>query len=178
MIPFRYIATTTAALCFLTACDVPASNTNASSATRTIGFAQDAPEGAASGTCWGKTISPAIIETVNREVLLQPAQISSDGRIQQPAVYKKEDRQEIIKPRQETWFETVCPTLLTEEFVASLQRALNARGAYRGQITGLLDDKTRRSIRKLQLDSGFDSGILTVDAARTLGLVAVPRTTP
>lgn len=174
MIPFRPLILSSTMLCFLCGCD--AVTPSRSSTTQTIGFAQDAPQGAASGTCWGKTISAAIIETVNREVLLQPAQVSTDGRIQQPAVYKKEDRQEIIQPRRETWYETVCPTLLTEEFVASLQRALSVRGSYRGQITGLLDDKTRRSIRKFQIDSGFDSGILTVDAARTLGLIAVERT--
>ena len=160
----------------LSACDMENLGTSANQATQTIGFAQDAPKGAASGTCWGKTISPAIIETTNRDILLQPAQVSSDGRIQQPAVYKKEAIQEIIRPRRETWFETVCTNLLTEDFVASLQRALSARGGYRGDITGLMDDRTRRAIRKIQLGSAFDSGNLTVASARKLGLVAVPRT--
>lgn len=164
-----------AALCAVSACEIQNLGTSASHSTQTIGFAQDAPAGAAPDTCWGKTVSPAVIETVNREVLLNPAQVSSDGRIQKPAIYKKEDIQQIVRPRRDTWFETVCPNFLTEDFVASLQRALSARGSYRGDATGLMDDKTRRAIRKFQLGGGFDSGNLTVASARTLGLVAVPR---
>lgn len=167
--------TAATALCVLAACDVSNLGSGRPGALQTIGFAQDAPAGAAPNTCWGKTISPAIIESVSREVLLQPAQVSSDGRIQKPAVYKKEDVLDIVQPRRETWFETVCPRLLTEEFVASLQRALSARGGYRGDVTGLMDDRTRRAIRKFQLGGGFDSGNLTVDSARVLGLVVVPR---
>jgi hypothetical protein len=40
-----------------------------------------------------------------------------------------------------------------------------------------MDDRTRRAIRKFQLGGGFDSGNLTVESARTLGLVVVPRDT-
>ena len=165
------------ALCVLAGCETTSIGSGRPGALQTIGFAQDAPADAAPGTCWGKTISPAIIETVTREILLRPAKISSDGRVQHPAEYRKEDVQEIVQPRRETWFETVCPTLLTEEFVASLQRALSVRGGYRGDITGLMDDRTRRAIRKFQLGGGFESGNLTVASARTLGLVAVPRPT-
>jgi hypothetical protein len=167
----------TAALFLLIGCDATNLGSGRPGGIQTIGFAQDAPADAAAGTCWGKTISPAIIETVTREVLLKPAQVSSDGRVQQPAVYKKEDVLDIVQPRRETWFETVCPRLLTEGFVASLQRALAARGGYRGNVTGLMDDRTRRAIRKFQLGGGFDSGNLTVESARTLGLVVVPRDT-
>ena len=160
------------ALCTLVGCDMPNIGTSSPRSLQIIGFA---PDGSAADTCWGKTISPAIIETVRCEVLLQPAQVSTDGRIQQPAVYKKEDVQEIVQQRAETWYETVCPNLMTDDFVASLQRALSLRGAYRGKVTGLMDDKTRRAIRKFQ-QGGFESGNLTVASARVLGLVAVPRT--
>ena len=164
-----------AVLCAVAACEMQGSGTSASHSAQTIGFAQDAPDGAAAGTCWGKTVSPAVIETINRETLISPAQVSSDGRIQVPAVYKKEDIQQIVRPRRDTWFETVCPNLLTEAFVASLQRALSVRGTYRGDATGLMDNQTRRAIRKFQLGGEFDSGNLTVASARSLGLVAVPR---
>jgi len=163
------------AVAALSACEIPTTGGTNPNSIQTIGFAPDAPAGAAPGTCWGKTIAPAIIETVSREVLIEPAQVSPDGRIQQPAVYKKEDQLNIIRPRAENWFETVCPTLLTEEFVASLQRALSVRGTFRGQATGLMDDRTRKAIRKFQEGDGFDSGNLTVKAARELGLVSVPR---
>jgi peptidoglycan hydrolase-like protein with peptidoglycan-binding domain len=64
---------------------------------------------------------------------------------------------------------------MTNDFVANLQRALSIRRTYRSKVTGLMDDKTRRAIRKFQQGS-FESGNLTVASARVLGLVAVPRT--
>lgn len=170
-----HLSVLAAAVFVVSACEMPPSGSNAPKSVQTIGFATDAPEGAAVGTCWGKTISPAVIETVTREVLLKPAQTTASGLIQMPAVYKKEDIQQIVRPRQDTWFETVCPNLLTEDFVASLQRSLSLRGNYMGEVTGLMDDRTRRAIQKFQLGGGFDSGNLTVASARTLGLVAVPR---
>ena len=84
------------ALCTLVGCDMPNIGPSSPRSLQIIGFA---PDGSAADTCWGKTISPAIIETVRCEVLLQPAQVSTDGRIQQPAVYKKEDLQEIVQQR-------------------------------------------------------------------------------
>jgi hypothetical protein len=162
------------AISSISACEISQTGAAAHS-TQTRDLAQDAPDGAVPGTCWGKTISPAIIETVTREVLLKPAQSSADGLIQKPAVYRKKDQQEIVKPRQETWFETVCPSLLTPDFVLSLQRSLSLRGAYKGNISGVMDEQTRQAIRKFQLSDGFDSGNLTVATARVLGLVIVSR---
>jgi hypothetical protein len=160
----------------LTACDMPPLGPGGTTKQGKFQIAQDAPEGAATGTCWGKTETAAIIETVTREVLVQPAQVSSDGRIQQPAIYKKQARQEIVQEREVNWTQIVCITQLTEDFTASLQRALDARGFYRGPVTGLMDNRTRNGIRKFQAVDGFENGILTVAAARKLGLIAVPRT--
>ena len=135
------------------------------------------PPGAAPGTCWGKTVSPAVVETVTRKVLLQPAQISSDGRVQAPPIYKDETRQEVVKPRRDTWYEIPCAADLTPEFVASLQRALAARGYYRGPATGEMDNATKTAIQRYQRDEGLNSKTLSVAAARKLGLIAVVQPT-
>lgn len=136
------------------------------------------PPGADPEACWGKTVSPATIETVSQKVLVQPAQISSDGRIQAPPVYRDETRQEVVVPRREQWFEVPCAQDLTPEFVSSVQRALQARNYYLGPITGNLDMRTRRAVRAYQVDQGLDSGVLTVAAARQLGLWALERPSP
>ena len=135
----------------------------------------EAPPGAAPGTCWGKVVTPAVIETVTEQVLLQPAEVLVDGTVRAPAVYKTETRQAIVKERQATWFETPCAVDLTPEFVATLQRALKARGLYRGQISGDMDGRTRAAVRRYQKPEGLDSGILSLAAARKLGIVAVER---
>tara|TARA_R110000796_G_scaffold45616_29_gene110393 strand:+ start:184 stop:684 length:501 start_codon:yes stop_codon:yes gene_type:complete len=135
------------------------------------------PAGAQPGTCWGRTISPAVIETVTEQLQIKPAQISATGEIQTLPVYKTETRQEIVKPRQDNWFETPCPHQLTPDFISTLQRALEARDAYDGDITGTLDDPTRRAMRLYQMSQGGpDSPVLSLETARSLGLVAVERT--
>jgi len=131
----------------------------------------DAP-GAEEGSCWGKHVSPAEIETVTHQILLQPAEVRSDGQVSAPAVYKTETTQAIVQERKELWFETPCAEELTPEFVASVQRALKARNLYRGAITGYIDARTRRAVRKYQAPQGLDSGILSLAAARKLGLSA------
>ena len=132
-----------------------------------------APPGAAPDTCWDKTVSPAVVETQTRKVQLQPAQISTDGRVQAPPIYKTETQQIVVEPRRENWFEIPCPAVLTPNFVASLQRALAARGHYSGEVTGRMDLRTRQAVHRFQRSEGFDNPILTVAAARKLGLIAV-----
>ncbi|MEO1777486.1 MAG: peptidoglycan-binding domain-containing protein [Pseudomonadota bacterium] len=136
-----------------------------------------APPGAAPGTCWDKTVAPAVVETQSRRVELQPAQISSDGRVQSPPIYKTEAQQIVVQPRRENWFEIPCTAVLTPDFVASLQRALQARGYYNGPATGEIDLRTRQAIHRYQRSEGFDNPTLTVAAARKLGLIAVEQPT-
>jgi hypothetical protein len=134
------------------------------------------PADAAPGTCWGKTASPAVIETVTEQVEIEPARFDDAGNVTVPPVLRTETRQEIVTPRVENWFETPCEEVLTPEFVATLQRALAARGFYQGAADGILTDATRAAVGAYQrAEAGLDSGVLSLDAARALGLVAVPR---
>jgi len=135
----------------------------------------EAPPGAAPGSCWGKSVSPAVVETVTDQIVLQPAQIDTSGNILSPAIYKTETRQAIVRERRETWFETPCDAALTPDFIATLQRALLARGLYRGSVSGQMDGRTRAAVRRYQKPQGLDSGILSLAAARQLGLVALER---
>lgn len=137
---------------------------------------QAAPPNAAPGTCWGQDATPAVIETVTEQIMLQPPEIATDGTVANPAIYKTETKQEIVKERQEIWFETPCEAQMGPDFIATLQRALQARGMFRGNITGAMDYRTRRAIRLFQKPQGLDSSILSLAAARKMGLIAVERT--
>lgn len=119
------------------------------------------------GTCWGLETKPAVIETVTEQVL-----ISDSGAA---PVYQTETRQTIVEERQEIWFRTPCESEMTPDFIASLQRALYARGYLSGALDGVLDTRTRQAILKLQQAQGLDSDILSLEAARSLGLVAYGR---
>lgn len=131
------------------------------------------PPGSPPGACWGQEASPAVVETVTEQVLLQPAQVRSDGTVELPAVYKTETQQRIVSERRELWFRTPCPDQMTVDFVASVQRSLTARGLYSGPINGRMDRQTRRAVRGYQAPLGLDSGILSLAGARKLGLAVV-----
>ena len=161
------------ALIALAACAAGGPDLGALSEPQVTRLNQAAPSGAEPGSCWGKAVTPAIIETVTHQVMLQPAQIHVDGTMLQPGVFKTETRQEIVRERKETWFQRPCDAEMSPEFIASLQRALGARELYRGNISGEMDARTRASVRRFQKPLGLDSGILSLAAARKLGLVAV-----
>lgn len=134
-----------------------------------------APPGAPRGTCWGKIPTPAVVETVTEQVLVSPARMNTDGTVATLPVYRSEQRQEIVTPRTDNWFETPCPPDFTVEFVSSLQRALQARGLYQGAVTGNMDAETRAAVLAVQTAGGLRSDVLSIKTARALGLVAVPR---
>ena len=131
--------------------------------------------------CWGKDSTPALVETVTEKVMVKPARTvtvaSPDGAptyqsVEKPAVYKTVTRPKIIKPRAEFWFEVPCKEMVDREFIGSLQRALKSRGLYRGTLTGVMDAKTKKSVRWFQKRHGLNSNILSLEAARQLGLVS------
>lgn len=136
---------------------------------------QTGPDDAPPDTCWGQTATPAVIETVTERVLIEPADISPDGLIRQPARYQNHDRVNVVRPRQISWHQIICETDMTVEFVTTLQRALAARDLYSGPISGQLDRATQDAIALYQSEQDLPGYALTVVAARRLGLVAVPR---
>ncbi|MCB4455259.1 peptidoglycan-binding domain-containing protein [Leisingera sp. McT4-56] len=159
-----------AALAALAACVQPQPGGPGSHVSREGRYA---PPGAAPDTCWSKHTSPAVIETVTSQVLASPAQLDEGGQVIRPATFRTETRQQIVQPRQEQWIEIPCPALMTPDFIRTVQRALAARGLYRGPVSGQMDAATRAAVRRYQAPLGLDSGTLTLASARRLGLIAV-----
>jgi len=129
----------------------------------------------AEGRCWGRDIAPAVIQTVTAHEVDTPAVLAPDGTVLTPATYRSVTRQEIVRERGEQAFETICPPVYTEDFVASLQRALAARGFYRGEVNGVMDTATGRAVQDFQREDGPDSPLLSIAAARRLGLIELTR---
>lgn len=130
------------------------------------------PPQKADGLCWADDVIPAVIETVTEQVLIRPELRREDGTLLQAAAFRTNTAQRIVQERREVWFRVPCDEVMTLEFVASLQRALKARGYYKGAPTGQFDPATRLAIRQYQAPLGLDSGRLSLAAARGLGLVA------
>ncbi|MEL6689875.1 MAG: peptidoglycan-binding domain-containing protein [Pseudomonadota bacterium] len=160
------------ALLALVACEAPISPVSRAEP-ELLRLRMSGPPGATPDQCWGSITTPAVVETVTEDILLQPAEIGDDGTIRSAPVYKSETRQAIIRERQDVWFETPCEDEMTSEFIASVQRALSVRGLFGGTVTGVMDARTRAAIRAYQEPQGLNSAILSSAAARQLGLVAV-----
>lgn len=135
----------------------------------------DPPPGVRPDGCWVRDVAPAELQTVTRQIEVAPARFDANGQKISPARFRTETAQVILRERQELIFETPCPDTLTPDLIATLQRALDARGLYRGPITGEMDVPTRLAVRRYQSSNGLPSGLLSIQSARGLGLLATPR---
>jgi len=134
----------------------------------------DGPE----GTCWAHDLIPAVYETTTEQSLVAAEKRDADGHIVTPAAYKSVSRLRVLQDRRDIWFVAPCPDEMTPGFLATLQRALKARGYYTAGLTGVMDDATTEALRKYQADHGLDSPLLSRAAARQLGVAttALPGT--
>lgn len=138
----------------------------ATTSIETAARTDERPEGAAPNTCWAKQIKPAVIQTT----ITQTAIPGDEGE----TIYQTETQQSIVQEREEVWFEVPCQNIMDREFIASVQRGLQARGFYNGAITGVLDARTAKAIRLFQVPLGIDSQVLSILGAQRLGLVTTP----
>ena len=125
--------------------------------------AVEAPLSATPGAaCWATDRVPAQTGTVFEPV--------GTGGERQP-------RQVVTRPAEDRMFAVPCATEMTVDVIASLQRALAARGLHTGPVTGVWDSATGDAVRRYQAPQGLDSAVLSLQAAQQLGLIAVARAT-
>jgi uncharacterized lipoprotein YajG len=137
------------------------------------GGTPQAPAGSQPGSCYVRDVSPAVVESITEQVQIKPEMLDRNtGEVIQQAGYRTETRQSIVSERAEIIVQTPCPELQDFTFIATLQRALKARGFYVANVTGIMDSRTRRAIRSYQLARGVNSDVLSVDSAVAMGLVA------
>lgn len=127
--------------------------------------------------CFGHEFKPAVIETVTEKTPLTPERLAVDvetGKttVIREATFKTVTVRKIVEPRQEQWFPAVCPHNYTEQFVQSLQRALNARGFYSGALTGWMDEHTNIAVKLYQRKYDIQSSIVALATAEEFGLVS------
>lgn len=132
-----------------------------------------APPDARPDACYGRDVTPAVIEHATERVLVSEAEIGPAGNVLAPPQYEERSTQKLVTGHEPIFFETPCPPRWTPNFIASIQRALKTRGVYSGPVSGTLDAQTRAAIRAFQLERGLNSAILSTDSARALGLVEV-----
>ncbi|MDV7272196.1 peptidoglycan-binding domain-containing protein [Thioclava sp. A2] len=132
----------------------------------------DAPPAGAPGCYHSVEIRPAKFGTVKRAVEVREAVIDpASGKVLEPALYEERDFSAVVDAGETLSFETMCVKELTPEFVATVQRALKARGLYRGTDSGVMDGATRSAVRAYQKPRGLDADVLSRRAAMEMGLV-------
>ena len=166
-------ARTTLLLTVLAACDAPVTSNDPDGPDVLIDMGEIETDSA--GRCFTRDAAPTEIRIVEEAVIVVPEKRDSLGRVTQPAVIRSQDGPQTFRIGEGTRFETLCPQLYSATLVSSLQRALQARGAYGGPITGTYDTVTSTAVRNFQLPSGIDSPLLRSRTALELGLTAVPR---
>lgn len=132
----------------------------------------DGPPPSPRGECWAASVTPAVIETVTEHVVISDEVRDATGKVARPASYRTRTRQRMVQDREEVWFRAPCPAEQTVQFVATLQRALKARGLYLLPVTGEMDADTAEAVRRFQAARGLDSPVLSLAAAQELGLTA------
>jgi hypothetical protein len=135
----------------------------------------DGPPPSPNGECWANSVTPAIIETVTEQQLISEEIRDETGAVISPASFRTRTQQRMVQDREEVWFRAPCPDEQTVAYIASVQRALKARGFYTAEVTGLMDDTTAEAIRRYQAGRGLESAVLSLAAAQALGISAVAR---
>ncbi len=149
------------------AVDAPAKGDLADEA---VHIAGKGPPDGPPGTCWAHDLIPAIYETTTEQSLIAAEQRDAEGHLTRPASYKSVSRLRVLQDRRDIWFTAPCPQDMTPDFLATLQRALKARGYYTAALTGVMDDATSEALRRYQAAHGLDSPLLSRAAARQLGV--------
>lgn len=123
------------------------------------------------GECWAEDQLPAVIETATEQVVDKAEKRDAEGQITRPASYRSVSHQKIVQDRRDVRFRAPCANEMDAEFVATLQRALKARGYYRGVPTGRMDRATLDAVRAYQDRRGLASNKLSLAAAKEMGIV-------
>ncbi len=122
------------------------------------------------GTCWAHDLIPAVFETTTEQTLVSAEVRDEAGSVVTPASYKSVSKLRVLNERRDIWFTAPCPEDMTVEFLATLQRALKARGYYTLPLTGEMDAATTEAVRHYQADLGLDSPLLSRAATQELGI--------
>lgn len=132
----------------------------------------DGPPPSPKGECWANSVTPAVIETVTEQVVMTEEVRDAAGAVVTPATFRTKTSQRMVQDREVVWFRAPCPAEQSVQFIASLQRALKARGLYLWPVTGEMNTETAEAIRRFQAERGLDSPVLSLAAARELGISA------
>jgi len=164
---------------------------DASTSWHIVGSAGSKSAGRATGDVFCLAAKPARYRTVKKRVEATPA---SSKRIVIPAVYKDVTVRKMITPPQERrvsipeeyqtvtrrekvsdghmeWQTVLCQVNMTSGKIVAIQKALKAKGFYRGPIDGIVGSATTTAMRAFQKSKGLTSTrFMTIETITALGV--------
>lgn len=96
-----------------------------------------------------------MIETVTEQVIVSPEMRDAAGQITAPATFRSKTAQRMVQDRLDVWFRAPCPDQMDVAFIASLQRALKARGLLGAAISGSYDAPTAEPCAAFRPTAGW-----------------------
>jgi hypothetical protein len=87
-----------------------------------------------------------------------------------PAQYRTVTERVKVENSKLVWQPIVCKTNLTRDLVIKLQKALKAKGYYKGPIDGIYGRLTTEAVNAYQKDNNLASGALTLETLKKLGI--------
>lgn len=117
---------------------------------------------------WAEKTIPAVYRTEVVRTVQRPGKVRV---VTHPAVVRTVEKPALIRPAGEGWALVVCGGLIHPAFMARVQEALIASGYDAGVPNGAGDGRTYAALRQYQRDRGLAQGQLTVESARSLGVL-------
>ncbi len=115
-----------------------------------------------------KVVIPAVYKTVKVRKMIQPPQ---EKRISIPEEYQTITRREKVSDGHMEWRPVLCQVNMTSAKIREIQKALKAKGFYRGPIDGVVGSQTITAMRAFQKAKGLTSTrFFTIETITALGV--------
>ncbi|MGF1548303.1 MAG: peptidoglycan-binding protein [Thiotrichales bacterium] len=115
-----------------------------------------------------KVAIPAQYTDVKVNKMVKPA---AERRIAIPASYQTVTRTERVSEGRMEWKSVICQVNMTRERIMDIQRALTAKGHYKGPIDGIVGSMTISAMQKFQAAQGLPTTrYLTTETITALGV--------
>lgn len=114
-----------------------------------------------------KRVVPAVKKTITKKVLVQPEK-TIDVKV--PAKYKIVKKKVAVTPSKVVWRPVLCDYNITKDVIMKIQESLSLRGFDTGGVDGVFGSKTSAAVKEFQKSLGFQSGGITLETLRALGV--------
>lgn len=131
---------------------------------------------------------PPVFKTIRKQVLASPAQVSKiatppdfsnirvrkmiepskESRISLPAEFQTVSKRVRVSNERMSWQPILCETNVTQDVIASLQRALDEKGFDPGDIDGVLGSATMNAVEAYQRSNSLARGGVTMETLKEL----------